>query len=79
MAFLSRSHQFTEIIGHNLIMMCLLSFVLNLCMLLTATKITFSTIKEFCQRKSVLKNKKVTVGKFYWTTTELSRSPPYYY
>ena len=62
-----------------MIMMCLLSFILSLCMLLTATKITFSTIKEFCQRKSVLKNRKVTIGKFYWATTELSRSPPYYY
>lgn len=61
-----------------MIMSCLLSFVLSLCMLLTATKITFSTIKEFCQRKSTLKKKKVTVGKFYWATTELSRSPPNY-
>ncbi len=61
-----------------MIMSCLLSFVLSLCMFLTATKITFSTIKEFCQRKSVLKKKKVTIGKFYWTTTQLSRSPPYY-
>ncbi len=61
-----------------MIMSCLLSFVLSLCMFLTATKITFSTIKEFCQRKSVLKKKKVTIGKFYWATTQLSRSPPYY-
>ena len=61
-----------------MIMSSLLSFILSLCMFLTATKIVFSTIKEFCQRKSVLKKKKVTIGKFYWATTKLSRSPPYY-
>jgi len=62
-----------------MIMSCLLSFILSLCMFLTTTKITFSTIKEFCQKKSVLKKKKVTIGKFYWATTQLSRSPPYYF
>jgi len=62
-----------------MIMSSLLSFILSLCMFLTATKITFSTIKEFCQRKSVLKKKKVTIGKFYWAATKLSRSPPYYF
>jgi len=61
-----------------MIMSCLLSFVLSLCMFLTATKITFITIKEFCQKKSVLKKRRLTIGKFYWATTELSRSPPYY-
>jgi len=61
-----------------MIMSCLLSFILGLCMLLTATKVTFSTIKEFCQKKSVLKKRRLTIGKFYWATTELSRSPPYY-
>lgn len=61
-----------------MIMSCLLLFVLSLCMFLTATKITFSAIKEFCQKKSVLKKKRLTIGKFHWATTEIFRSPPYY-
>jgi len=60
-----------------MIMSCLLSFILSLCMFLTLTKTAFSTIKEFCQKKSVLKKKTLTIGKFSWATAQMLRSPPY--
>ncbi len=63
---------------HIMIMSCLLSFILSLCMFLTLIKTAFSTIKEFCEKKSVLKKKTLTIGKFSWATARMLRSPPYH-
>jgi hypothetical protein len=57
---------------------CLLSYTLNLYLLLKATKTFLLTIREFCRRRSILKGGKLTIGKFSWATQKMQRSPPVY-
>ena len=61
-----------------MIISCLLSYILNLYLLLKATKTFFLTIWEFCRRRSTLKGGKLTIGKFSWAIQKMQRSPPVY-